>query len=256
MGASRTANAAAVAALIAILTAVANTRADDESDARALFAEGAAALAEDRYEAARDALERSLALHPHASTAFNLAVARIGMGELREAVRLLRQVRDGRYGPMNAMDETLRLLDETLGRLGILEVRVEGAAEGEIEIDGERRGRVLAHGPPVAIEVDPGVRFVRVTTTHEASSVVRVHVDEGGNESITLRLAGPETTRPDPPTDPPTEGGTEIWEEPAFWIVGALGLLAAGGAVALGLVLTENQRIEDDVFGVTFTLGD
>src|SRR5512147_3037867 len=99
---------AVAACALALALGVGVARADDaergaaEEQARQLFDEGKDAMAVGRFSEAKDRFERSLALVPRASPAFNLAVALRGMGRPKEASDVLTRLLGGEYGDLPA----------------------------------------------------------------------------------------------------------------------------------------------------------
>lgn len=297
--------------LLSLATPAVAQDAADRRRARQLFQEADGALSGGRFAEARDLLRRSLALYPHAATAFNLAVALRGTGEIRGSVEIFDQLLDDRFGELDgtqrAQAQSLRA--ETDAELGVLQITATGAPRVEIRVDGVRIGEI-GDGGTLEWRVDPGPRVVTASAERRQTAERRLEVERGRTHEVEVALAltasaaegtivlegesaddrleivgvaeGRGTLRR--ALDPGTytvvvegeggrresevaveggetlrmrlsaAGGDDVATSPWLWIgVG----LAVAALVAGGLILflpVEEQPLEDDVWGVTYTL--
>lgn len=252
--------AAPLVVVLTLLAAAAPSSAQDPMNARALFTAGVEALQADEPERARAHFEESLRLHAHPATAFNLAVALHELGRLRDAEQYLGALRAGRYGELDEEASTAAraLLTEVRSGLATLDVQVRGVVD-EAQVDGEERGRVTADGAPLLIETDPGEHELRAVSEAGSSPPRTVRVEPGGGASVVLEIeaiplpeAAPELPLAEPETDAAPGDDTVLHVILAV----VIGALVVGGAVTAGVLLSQGAApIEDDVFGVTVTLG-
>ena len=246
--------AAPLVVVLTLLAAAAPSSAQDPMNARALFTAGVEALQADEPERARAHFEESLRLHAHPATAFNLAVALHELGRLREAEQYLGALRAGRYGELDEEASTAAraLLTEVRSGLATLDVQVRGVVD-------EARGRVTADGAPLLIETDPGEHELRAVSEAGSSPPRTVRVEPGGGASVVLEIeaiplpeAAPELPLAEP--EPDAAPGDDTVLHVILAVV--IGALVVGGAVTAGVLLSQGAApIEDDVFGVTVTLG-
>jgi tetratricopeptide (TPR) repeat protein len=216
--------------------------ADEAEEARALFESADAALDEGRFAAARDLLRRSIALHPHRATAFNLAVALRGTGEVSESIEVFEQLLAGGFGELEAerRDEVGRLLEQVRAEVARLSVRACGAPEIDIRLDGAP-ALTLPDCGRATLSVDPGAHIVRFDAVRAESIERRLVLERGERASLDVGLellAEPEAR------------GENVLESPWLWLsVG--GAIVAGAAVLLVAILARptNPHVTDDVFG-------
>jgi hypothetical protein len=172
-----------------------------EGEARSLFELGVEAVEAGRYAEAEELLARSLATQPRLSTAYNLAIARRGIGDALGARAVLRDIVGGTYGPIPAAqrDTIEALLDESQARIARLTIELEAAPPGaRLSIDGrpvsaEERG---AGALGIEVEVSPGARqVVAIAPDHEPVERT-IELAPGASERISLRLAPQIDRRP------------------------------------------------------------
>ncbi|MGE0791012.1 MAG: tetratricopeptide repeat protein [Sandaracinaceae bacterium] len=204
------------------------------AQARQLFQEGMAAIDAGDSATAVDRLRRSLALRDSAVVRYNLALVLIETRSFLAATEHLRAVQ--RMAPEGSeiaasAAERLAAAEAHLGRL-------------RVEIDGDREavtarvdGRPLA---PALIGVehpqDPGVHRVEIFRGDRQLASTEVSVSRGASTEARL-FARPPTPEEQGVLPPRTEeDGGGIESEWWFWVL--LGAVVAGGAVALGVILT------------------
>lgn len=171
-------------------SALPSSAAADEEEARALFEQGTAALASGRFPDARDLLRRSLEMHPHASTAFNLVVALRGTEQPTEAARVCEDLLAERLGALDAerMREARTLCDDVAGDRARIEVVVSGAPRIEVSLDDLSLGEV-DDGASVERFVDPGWHVVRASAPGRTAAERSVQVERGRALRESLSLA-------------------------------------------------------------------
>ena len=163
--------------------------AERESEARALFERAAERLRAGQFAEARDLLNQSLALAAKPATAFNLSVAYRGTGESMRAAELLRKLRGGDFGQLEASQrqEVLGLLRAVEAEIGTLEVEARGAPDIQIRIDGRHVGNV-SEGARGAFKSDAGERLVTASATDRVTAERRVRVQRGKRLRISFAL--------------------------------------------------------------------
>lgn len=160
-------------------------------EAKQLFERGMAALDAGKFALARDAFGASLALQRTRATAFNLAVALRGTGEVRAAVRLLREIEAGAYGALDAerTRQVASLAQELEATLATLSIRVSGAPWAEVRVNGELvAGKVQELTQPLGYVVDPGQVVVTAAAPGMKSVEVRPTLRPAERREVQLRL--------------------------------------------------------------------
>jgi hypothetical protein len=179
------------AALATLASASSSFAQDGASAARAreLFDQANQALGTGRFAEARDLLRESLALAPNVGSAFNLAVALRGTGEILEAVRVFDALLGGEHGALSRdqRSEAERLLRATRGEIAVLHVSASGAERIEIRIDGTRVGDV-GPGDRLEHQVDPGEHVVTASAPRRETAEAPVTLDRGGSRRVELAL--------------------------------------------------------------------
>jgi hypothetical protein len=160
-----------------------------EQRARRLFKEAQTALNTGRFAEARDLLQRSLKHAPNAGSAFNLAVALRGTGQVLQAVGKLEKLLQGEYGPLKGPQrrEAKVLLREIRAEVAVLHITATGAEEIDIRIDGEHVGTV-AEGERIRHRVNPGPRLVTASAPDHHTAEARVELERGGSRQLSLEL--------------------------------------------------------------------
>lgn len=178
--------------VLAAALSAAPARAQDAADrrrARQLFEQADGALSGGRFAEARDLLRRSLALYPHTATAFNLAVALRGTGEIRAAVQTFDQLLSGSHGELDAEQraqaETLR--EETAAEVGVVRITTSGAPRVEIRVDGVRVGEI-DDGGSLEWRCDPGPRVVTASAERHETEERRLEVERGRTHEVAMEL--------------------------------------------------------------------
>ena len=205
------------------------------ADARQLFEEGTAALQEGRFAEAKARLREAHALAGRPATAFNLAIALTGTGEVVEALTLFDALLEGDLGPLSEEVEAQIAQRRAVAERAVahLSLRVT-PADASIRVDGES---VETERRDLAI--NPGTRIIDVSAEGFQAEQRRLEIEPGARQRLVFSL------------EEQPEGGSSIFESPWFWTV--VGVLVVGGAVTAGiLIATEPER--PDVDETVFTL--
>lgn len=160
----------------------------DGARARDLFEQAVERLESGRFAEAKELLEESLALTPHPATAFNLAVASRGTGDVLGATQWLAALEAGHYGPLSAeqREQVSALAKSLKAQVAELTVRVRGAPHAEIRIDGQKVGSAERQ---LVVPVNPGKRLVRVSATDRVPGERVVRIQPGEKLELFFSLA-------------------------------------------------------------------
>ena len=245
------------ALMLAIALSVAQSaraRAQDTRDrARDLFERGTRSLDEHEYEVARDRLQGSLALQAHPATAYNLALALDGLGQRRAASEVLRNVLEGAYGAIDdeRAREARRVLAQVRATLGTIVVRVDGAPEALVRLDGIAVG-TLREGAVLALDADAGERRVSATASDARTVTRAVGVRAGSTTEVILSAPPPvralrsaaRARRSGRAREDADGDGAGAWP----WLAASAAVVAAVAVVAV-VLLAPPQPTRDPVFG-------
>jgi hypothetical protein len=163
--------------IAAVGVARAGENRDTSADAQDLFEKGKDAMSVGRFSEAERLFRQSVELVPKASAAFNLAVARRGMGKPKEAHDTLVELLAGRYGPLpdDRRSQVEELARETQAEISTLVIAMKGSASAEVRVDGTRTGDAV-DGASMTAKVNPGEHVVTLSAklrdTVERSVVV------------------------------------------------------------------------------------
>jgi hypothetical protein len=169
--------------------AVAAPNEGEPNDAQALFEQGKDAMSVGRFAEAERLFQRSLELVPKASAAFNLAVARRGMGKPKEAHDTLLDLLAGRYGPLpeDRRAQTQELARETQRDVATLVVSMKGAPVAEVRVDGARIGDVQG-GAELRTPINPGEHLVTLSAKLRDTAERTVAVGPGKTSRIATTM--------------------------------------------------------------------
>jgi hypothetical protein len=161
----------------------------DSTEARELFEQAAEALQVGRFTEAVDLLRRSLELEPRPSTAFNLAVALRGMGDLLAAERMFEQLVDGQYGSVEPRKrkEVRSMLGEVRAEIAELSVRIRGSESAAVRLDGEGVATVR-RGEALEVRVNPGRHQLEARARGREPVERAIELSPGSSERVTLEL--------------------------------------------------------------------
>lgn len=167
----------------------------EDAQARRLFAEGTDALASGRFAEARDRFRRSLALTPNAGTAFNLAVALRGTGEVVESREVFDALLSDAHGPLRRAqrNEITELRDAVDAEVAVLTLEVSGAATYEVRVDAGASQSFSEHtlAEDATLELNPGSHTLSFTSPERASEERTLELARGQRQTLVLRLRTP-----------------------------------------------------------------
>jgi hypothetical protein len=156
--------------------------------ARALFAEGMAALDAGDAALAETHFRASLDLDARASTALNLALVLQERGALSEAITLYDRLLGGTYGQAPLSDDEIRTFRTRAEEdQAVLAIGTRGTEALEVTIDGEVKG-ALRPGAELAVRVDPGAHVVSGSNGDMSTEEQRVDVVRRERRRIELSL--------------------------------------------------------------------
>ncbi|MEM9188847.1 MAG: tetratricopeptide repeat protein [Myxococcota bacterium] len=236
---------------VALLTAVGDIRAvaqDSSTEtARQLFEDAAVAADAGRLAEAESLLERSLALAPRASTAFNLAAVHHEAGEDEQAERMIGEIRRGDYGDVpDAVTERLDGLQSVVrSGLGRLQLEVDGAFDATLTVlvDGERWGEVV--GASRELYLAPGRRTVEVSAGEQQQRrTVRILKGRSTTAEVIFEVLSVRAPR--------AEESESSW---GVWLAVGLGTAVVAGLIVGAVFLFAPSQEEDPVWGSAEALG-
>jgi tetratricopeptide (TPR) repeat protein len=208
-------------------------RAEERDDqARARHAAGVAAFEAGRFVEAAAAFEEAWALSARPALLYNIARAYDGANQLMKA----RLAYERYLASPAASDEEealriarrLRTLEADLAHL-----KVEGPAGADVLIDGEVRGTLA---PAAAFELDPGAHRVEVRRSGLGSMSGELRLRPGERRTFDARALAVAAV------PAPRRSLARAW-----WLWTTVGLLAAGAAVAGGVLGDRTVREANQV---------
>jgi hypothetical protein len=214
----------------------------DRDAARRVAAEGYRLLQRGDYQGALSKFQVAEQLVHAPPHLLYMARAHTGLGQLRAAKRLYRQILDEVANPgdpepfRQARGEAATDIAALDRRLARLTIRVEGVRP--------EQAAAFVDGEPVAIgsaaEVDPGEHKVMVRTPGTPDRIEVVTLAEGAREEVVVRLTGVVASGPTGRGD-----ATDPWIVPAIvsFGVGLVGIVA--GAVTGALSLSKVGELDD-----------
>lgn len=214
--------------------------------ARELFRTGLDSARQGRWEEARDAFERSLAIVERPSTLLNLAGAQAQTGRLVAAAESYRRFlqRDDVERYRAEAESALHAVEARIARLTIATVGVDDG--DEVRLD----EAVLAHDALQApVAVDPGRHVVSVQRDGADLARQEIALGEGEARTVAIEVAprvvaalpvavavAPDATALDAPRD--EGGGDDTW----IWVgVGIGAVVAIGVAVGIAVAVTSSE---------------
>ena len=215
----------------------AEAEAAEAADVQRSFGAGNAALRAGRFHEARDLLREAHRGANAVGTAFNLAVALRGTGEVSECAALFDRLLLGAFGEVTAdvgaQSESLR--EECRAAVATLAVRVTHGAV--VRVDGQAIGRVEP-GAPRELRLDPGPHVVTAAERGFVTAEERVVLGRSERGAVEIRLV-PAITLALSTASPTSvdERAATVFEEAWFWGL-VIGVALAAGGVALGVALT------------------
>jgi hypothetical protein len=184
-----------LAVAVALVVLLGGTRAHAANDdakgaeAQTLFERGKDAMSVGRFSEAERLFGQSVALVPKASAAFNLAVARRGMGKPKEAHDTLSELLAGRYGalPDDRRAQADELAHETEAEIATVIVAMTGSPTAEVRVDGAKAGDI-ADGGSLTASVNPGEHVVTLSAKLRDSVERRLIPGPGRTTRVAVHL--------------------------------------------------------------------
>lgn len=188
--------AATVLIVLVLIHSSASAQSRDDARARRLFEDAMSAMDDGSYDLAIERLTESLALAPRPATAFNLGLALRGAGRIREAIARLDALLAARAELRpEQRREAEQLRSDAIADLATLRVRVTGARELELRIDGSRVDGV-APGTWTEQRVDPGDHVITASARDHGTLERSITVPRGGSSELEIELVPVADTRP------------------------------------------------------------
>ena len=186
----------ALANLLVLLVATPEARSDVSnapnngtlSKAKQNFDRGMELLEDGRFAEAAAKFEVSLSLAPRASTAFNLAVALRGTGDVVGATKRLEELLVAKHGALSSEQEeqARALLQKVRGETATLTIRVKGPPGATVRLDGTALSKKRSNIQ--TIKVNPGRhRMTAFAPDHQAPDRT-INLQPGARESVVLVL--------------------------------------------------------------------
>lgn len=216
-----------------------------EAEARTLFEQGVAALADERYSDALTAFARSYEIRRVASVALNLGISLRALGRLTEA-----RARFTEFIEMASPAQHERHDREVANYLADVNRRI---ARIHIERVEPEQARVLVDGRRVSLDerdelaVDPGEHTVEAQLNGYTGTPQRVSLEPGGRTDVRLILTAVQPdprvtiTQPPPVRQPgPSSPPRSITSSPWLW-VGVGAAVVAAIAIPTAIVLSNQE---------------
>lgn len=234
--------------------------------ARALFEEGVAFAERGNWSEAVDRFERTYAIRPSPNVLYNLASARIELGQLVVGSELLVRISEDESAPSALRHAALQRLNSVKPRIARLRIQIEDLARGdEVRLDGKALDRALLD---VGLPVDPGVHRIAVLRGGRQVATGEARVVEG--EEAVLAVGAPPAIDPAhaamaaerPALTEAVSGngsaqamvdGSDRPLRRKWWFWTTLTAIVAAGAVATYFLLRPNEG--NDVVEGNFTPG-
>lgn len=210
--------------LFLVQTTTARAQTDGAAAAEVLFHEGAELRRQGQFAEACEKFEESQRLDPAAGTLLNLGDCREAEGKLATAWSLFEEARKTAATSF-IRDEAQARAQAVHGRLGYLQIQIQGAVAGQVVRYGNLTLGRPAYG--TRVPVDPGELVVSATAPGYVGWEAKVRVDEGTTvvHVPELRKIVSPVIAPEPATRPVGP-----------WIVGAAGIASLGVGATLGFL--------------------
>ena len=184
-----TARTIGVAIALLLIPLGASAQGGDAARARKLFTEGTEAIRTGQFAQARDSLRQSLSLHPRVGTAFNLATAYRGTGELRSAIDVLDRLIAREYGSVTGKQRRAAkaVRNELSRQLVTLRLALERPDAATVFVDGASLGDLSAAEPRDML-IDPGARRLRIAAPGYIAHAETLTVYAGDRRTVKAKL--------------------------------------------------------------------
>ena len=230
----------------------------DPAAAAALFREGRDAMKRGDYVTAYAKLDESYRLDRAVGTLLNLADCSEHIGKVATAWQLFRQAVE-RLGPDDNRLPAAKVRIASLApRVPRLTIVLAPSAPPETTVT--RDTIALGAGSlGTELPIDPGKHVLVVTAPGRLPKQFEIQVDEGKSESVTVEPGAPAPALPPDrgpkdapgtvgPPGPAAGGGVGTMRAAGF-VVGGVGVVGLGVAIATGLILPGKKSIVDDHCG-------
>lgn len=201
----------------------------ETAEAQALFRQGLALSAEDRWADALEHFRRSHARVPRPSTLFNIGVALGRLGRFVEAIEVFDQVLAEPSLAEGPRADALRLRAEAVASLAELTLSLSPPT-ARLSVDGVSVDGGSVDGTRV-LPLDPGRHVLRATAENHDEGVLEVSVlaGEHAERSLNLALRAPITE---------VTPSRTVFDEPAFFIVGGVLIVGIGVGIGVGVAVS------------------
>ncbi len=221
----------------------ASAQTDEElAAARASFRRGVQLTERGRWDEAVARFREVMSVRATGAVRYNLALALAHTegGDL-EAAELLDQVLADPELDEATRGQATTLLAEVEPRLGRLTIRVRGAADGTVLLDG---APIAADRLASALRVAP--RGYTVVLRRGAEDLVErsVTVEAGGAEEVTLAAPAPVVPEVALEPDEPAAAGEDLASQWWLWTIVAGGVVLIGTGVVIGVVVAEDGSVQ------------
>ena len=156
-----------------------------KAKARELFEEGVSLMQAGRFAEAGERLRASLAGAPRAPTAFNLAIALRGTGDVLGALDLFQRLESREFGPVGVAEKSqvAALRTECEAEVAHLTVQLPATHGSDVRVDGVA---LALQGETTTVRVNPGIHHVTLTAPDIESSDIEVKLARGERRSVVL----------------------------------------------------------------------
>lgn len=204
--------------------------------ARAAYAEGTAAAAEERWADASRAFAEAYRQSGAPSAAFNAAMALRAQGRHLEARDAFAAVLE-QHPDWAQRDQVQARRDEEAARVAVLVLEPAPSSPTPLEVRLDGRTMDSEPGTAPTLEVDAGAHVIRVEAEGHETFEWSGTVADGSRTAIPVALVPlPAAVVPTAPVAP-EEQGEDVLASPWLWLV--VGLVVAGGA-AVGIFLADD----------------
>ena len=164
--------------------------------AKRLFDEATEALRVGRFADAVKALRASFDLVPRTATAFNLAVALRGTGDVLGALGLFDRLLSGELGALDAAKraQVAELRAEVARDVAAVTITATGAEAVEVRLDGRILG--VTRGEPITAKVNPGAHRIVASAPDRETAERALDVAPGASPTVALTLRPARDERP------------------------------------------------------------
>jgi tetratricopeptide (TPR) repeat protein len=221
--------------------------------ARQLFQTGLDAAADERWDDAIDAFDRSYRAAPRPVTLYNLAGAQASGGQLVAATesyrRFLHEATERRYASYRRTASTA--VEDLAARLAFVTIEADGRGpEDAIRFDDQPWPAALLD---VEAPVDPGPHTIEIVRASEVLDREEIELSEGERIRVSLEvpaaLAGIDPETEGPRAGPDEDEGGGVWASPWFWLVTAA-IVGAGAAIGLTFLLSSEEAPYQSDLGI------